>query len=443
MLQQWGLRLKTFLMEELWRNQPRRPKGLRGTSIRYLRVIVHAALGFQRDLCNLKASTLTYYSLLSFVPIVAVVFAIAKGFGIRKFLEKSMMDKFSAHEAVLHEIISNADLLLESTRGGLIAGVGIIFLFWTVIKVLGYVEGAFNDIWQIRNSRSLSRKFSDYVSMMVIAPHLFIISSSVAIFLTAHIRTITEGIYPLGIVAPAIYTALSYSPYVIIWILFTFTYIFMPNTRVRFRSALFAGVVAGTAFQWGQYGYLHFQVSVMHHNAIYGSLTALPLFLVWLNISWVVVLFGAELSHAHQRLISENIGMPYTHLSIAQERLIALRIIHFIIKRFERGEKAPKVVEIADYLGRPPWEVQKIVRKLSQVHLISAIPPQDSEPTIFQPAEDIRRLTIYRVIEAIDNFGATPLTLSETPESKQLIGALGELNKAMCTAHANQCLKDI
>jgi membrane protein len=436
-------KLSRFFSTDIWRLQFDNPKSARAVTIRYLRVLTCAVRGFHQDRCHLRASALTFYSLLSFVPVVAMVFAVAKGFGFRKLMEKSLMEKFSGHEAVMQQVINSADLFLESAKGGLIAGVGVALLFWTVIKVLGHVENAFNDIWHIRKARPVGRKFSDYLSMMMICPLLFIMSSSFAIFLTTQIHIITDKIHLLGMVAPSIYFAIDCFPYLIIWILFIFSYVFLPNTRVRFDSALIAGVIAGTTFQLVQYGYLHFQVGVARYNAIYGSFAALPLFLIWMQISWVVVLFGAELSFAHQQMASGGLEAPDTHISDSQKRMIALRIAHLIIKRFERGEAPPQLKEIAIHLKIFPALAEKITRQLCETRLISAVEINGVGSVGYQPGQDIHRLTIYRIIDALDNEGSATMEFSAAPEYAKLAQALATLNEIIKSAPANHCLKDL
>jgi membrane protein len=443
MRHQGAARLSRFFSTDLWRLQFDNPKSIRAVTIRYLRVLTYAVRGFHIDKCHLRASALTFYSLLAFVPVVAMVFAVAKGFGFRKLMEKSLMEKFSGHEAVMQQVISSADLFLESAKGGIIAGVGVALLFWTVVKVIGHVEQAFNDIWHIQKARPVGRKFSDYLSMIMICPLLFIMSSSFAIYLTTQMRIITHKIELLGMVAPGIFFAINCFPYIIIWILFTFSYIFLPNTRVRFDSALIAGVIAGTTFQLVQYGYLHFQVGVARYNAIYGSFAALPLFLIWMQISWLVVLFGAELSFAHQQMEAGGLEARDTHVSISQRRVIALRIAHLIIKRFERGEAPLQLKEIAIHLRIYPALAEKITRQLCETRLISAIEMNGTGSVGYQPGQDIRRLTIYRIIEALDNEGSATMDFSAEPEYEKLTQALTSLNEIIKSAPANQCLKDI
>ena len=184
--------------------------------------------------------------------------------------------------------------MLDNTKGGMIAGIGIVVvLFWAVIKVLGNIENSFNHIWGVR-SRTFIRKLSDYLTIMLICPVLVIMSGSVTVFITSQVSAISGRFELLEMVGPAIYVGLKLLPYTLIWVLFTLTYMIMPNTRVRFDAALLAGISPAAPTRSIQAAYIHFQIFVAKYNAIYGSFAALPLFLMWLQISWFIVLIGAE-----------------------------------------------------------------------------------------------------------------------------------------------------
>lgn len=439
----WAAKSSRFFREEIWRFQPDSPKGIVAAVIRCLRIFTYAAWGFHRDNCHLRASALTFYSLLSIVPIVAMAFAVAKGFGFRKLLEKSLIGKLPGHEAVLNQVIISADSFLDTAKGGLIAGVGVVFLFWSIIKVFGHIEEAFNDIWRIRSPRSVGRKFGDYLSMMLLCPLLLILSSSFAIFLTTEIRSITDRISLLGMLTPAIFLALDFFPYLIIWTLFTLVYVFMPNTKVRFLSALPAGITAGTIFQIVQYIYLHFQVGVAQYNAVYGSFAALPLFFIWLRISWVIVLFGAEMSYAVQTDHEKKLLGPNAHLSLAQKRLIALNITHLLIKRFQSGEPPLGVGGISFQLGISPVITESILLQLRESGLISAVTITGRPEPGYQPGRAIAGITILEVVEALDNHGEGVMANSRTSDSTPFAEALSRFKQIIRSDPANRCLKDM
>ncbi|MBN2033207.1 MAG: YihY/virulence factor BrkB family protein, partial [Deltaproteobacteria bacterium] len=287
-----------FLRDEVWRirirEQPRRTYLL----LRTLRIILLAFRGFREDKCPLRASALTFFSFLSVVPVVAMAFGIAKGFGFDKNLETLITQRLEGQEEVVQWVIHFANALLANTKGGVVAGVGVLMLFWAVVKLLDHIEKAFNDIWYVKRGRTFARKLSDYLSIMLICPLLLIVSSSLTVFVTSQMLLLTEKITLMGKISPFIFFMFNLSPYLVLWILFTFVYMVMPNTGVSIKAGFSAGIIGGTIFHILQKAYIYFQVGVAQYNAIYGSFAALPLFLIWVQLSWFIVLFGAEISFA-------------------------------------------------------------------------------------------------------------------------------------------------
>ena len=200
----------------------------------------------------------------------------------------------------MEKVIEFAQSLLQTTKGGLIAGIGLVILFWSVIKVLSHIEASLNEIWEVKQHRSWSRKFSDYTAVMLISPLLILLSSSATVFITSYVHDISSHVALFGLISPLILSFLKLVPYILIWILFTVIYVFMPNTKVNLKSGVIASLVACVIYQIAQIVYISFQIGASKYNAIYGSFAALPLFLMWVQISWWIVLFGAELSFASQ-----------------------------------------------------------------------------------------------------------------------------------------------
>jgi len=232
-----------FLRLDVWRIRIRELPLGKYLLLRPLRIFILAFRGFAEDKCQLRASALTFYSLLAVVPVMAMAFGIAKGFGFEKNLETLLTNKIQGQEEVIQWIIKFANELLANTRGGVIAGVGVLILFWAVIKLLGNIENAFNDIWGMKKGRSFARKLSDYLSIMLICPILLIMSSSLTVFITSQMMLVTEKIALLGKISPFVFFFLNLLPYCVLWILFIFIYIFMPNTKVSFKGGLLAGVM--------------------------------------------------------------------------------------------------------------------------------------------------------------------------------------------------------
>jgi membrane protein len=435
-------RLVGFFTTTLW--QVRRGDQSAGVwlLIRLLRTIILSVQGFARHHGSLRASALTFFSLLSLVPVAAMAFGIAKGFGFERRLQQELLDKFSAQQEVVQQVIAFAQNMLENTQGGMIAGVGIVVLFWAVIKVLSHIEESFNHIWGVP-SRTFIRKLSDYLTLMLIGPVLVILSGSVTVFITSQISAISSRYELLRIAGPAIYVGLALLPYVLVWVLFTLVYIIMPNTRVRFDGALLAGVIAGSAYQVVQAAYIQFQILVAKYNAIYGSFAALPLFLLWLQISWYIVLIGAEISHAYQYADRTDPYATGKKLSISQIRLLALTICRHVVHLFHQGKPAQTSAQIAHELGLSPALVDNLSDLLVKGHILVRIDNPSANGAALQPALDIGSLTVHTVVAALEDPGPGNPVLQQLPEASALSETLSALRTEVDRSSANRLIVEI
>jgi len=432
-----------FLKADIWRIRTSKLSTQKSFWIRQLRIILLAIRGFGEDKCQLRASALTFYSLLSVVPVVAMAFGIAKGFGFERLLERQLGENLQGQQEVLERIIGFANTLLENARGGLIAGVGVAVLFWTVIKLLGNIEKSFNDIWGIKTPRTMGRKFSDYLSVMLICPFLLIMASSVTVLITNYVTLIVEHLSFLGPLAGTIILSIKILPYGVIWIVFTFMYFFMPNTKVTLKSALLAGIIAGTLYQGLQWGYITFQVGVAKYGAIYGSFAALPLFLVWLQLSWLVVLFGAEVSFAEQNVGTYEFEPDSLKVSRRFRSLLTLRITHFCVKKFHQGEKSPTADEISDQLEIPIRLVRQILFELIEAGILSEVRLDDPEAIGFQPARTIEKITVLGVMDQLDQQGIDSIPIAQSKDLDKLKASLVRFHEMLGKSPDNLKLKDI
>ena len=432
-----------FIKTDIWRIRLKDLSRRKSFLIKQLRVALRALRGFDENKCQLRASALTFYSLLSIVPVMAMAFGVTKGFGFERLLEKQLLERFAGQGEILTQVINFAHTLLENTKGGMVAGVGVAILFWTVIKVLGNIEGSFNEIWGIREPRKIGRKLSDYLSVLLICPILVIVSGGITVFITTQVQLITERISLLGAISPIIFFTLKLLPYCIIWALFTFMYIFMPNTKVNFKSGLLAGIIAGSIYVIVQWAYVTFQVGVVRFNAIYGSFAALPLFLVWLQMSWLIVLFGAEISFAHQNVEMYEFEPDSLRVSYSFKRLLTLRITHLIIRNFSEANKPFTATGISHSLEIPIRLVREILFELVESGIVSEVKTQEYKETAYQPARDTQTLTIRRIIDTLENRGVDNIPITQTEELKRISESLQRLAGSIDKSPANKLLKDI
>lgn len=304
-----------------------------------IRIFILAARGFLNDKVMLRASALTFYTLLSVIPIVAIAFAIAKGFGLDQNLEELITKELQAHEEVLSWLLQNARVALEETKGGYIAGVGVVILFWSVMSLLDQIESSFNHIWQIRSSRPWYRKFTDYITIMLVAPVFIILSSSITLFISTQLSNYMAMAPILDFFKPVISFLIKLAPYFLTWIALTILFIVMPNAKVKLGSALISGIIAGSILQILQYLYIDLQFGITKLSAIYGTFAAVPLFIIWLQSSWIIVLLGAELSFANQNIARYEYESDALNISNYQKKALVLVVMNLIINNFSLGEK--------------------------------------------------------------------------------------------------------
>lgn len=439
-------RVTSFFKTGIWEIRLRDLSSIEAFFVRALRTILLASQRFITDQCQKTASVLTYYSLLNIVPVVAVAFAVAKGFGLQKLIEKQILqlaEKANLQPDVTNQILTFAQRLLEQAKGGLIAGVGIILLFWTVISILGRIEESLNEIWEVRKSRTLVRKFSDYVAMVVFGPVLLIVSSSATVLVASQAQTILPAIALPGAFSTVIIFLLNLLPYASIWALLTMLYLVMPNTRIPVRSAISGGVVAGTIIQIVQWVYVRFQIGVAGYGAIYGSFAALPLFLAWLQTSWMVVLFGAEIAHANENNETYGFQPDYSRISVSARKLLVLRVFHLLTKRFSAGEKPLSVRQVAHALEIPARLVERLLQELSEVGLVVETAKGAKGEVAFQPGRTIESITVGFVLDEYEKYGITRVPDYRSDDTEKISKYLSDIAEAIEKSPANVRLNEI
>ncbi len=444
-------KVSQYLATDVWRVSLAETTALWSFLIRQLRVLILTFRGFDQDKCSLRASALTFYSLLSIVPVVAMAFGVAKGFGVEDILRRELLTRFSGQEEILTRVIDFAHGMLATTRGGMVAGAGLAVLFWTVIKVLMQIESSFNDIWEIHRQRSYGQRFSNYLSIMLVSPVVLVVSGSATVFITAQVTRITETVALLGIFAPVIYLGLKFLPYALMWSLLAFVYITVPNTRVNLKSGLLAAVVAGTMYQAVQWAYITFQIGLARYNAIYGSFAALPMFLVWLQLSWLIVLFGAEYAFATQNVDAYEFEPDLKRASRRTRTLLALEITRRIVRGFERGTEPPTAAEISAAVSIPIRLTRQLLSELVDSGVLQETRRRSSRwsaavtsrEAAFLPQRDIGAYTIGYVMERLERSGSDTLNYKRSRELTELEGSLESMSAEIESSPENRLLKDI
>ncbi len=407
-----------------------------------MKYIVFVLKGFKEDQIILRASALTLYTLLSIVPVMAMAFGLAKGFGMQKLLEKELYTRFPGQDEILNTVLVFSNNLLEGTKGGIMAILGVIVLIYSVIKMFNHIENAFNAIWWVRKGRPWIRKFTDYIALFITAPLLILISGSATIFIATQMETIFSGLNIPYMVQIMISFGFKIVPFITIWLLFGFFYIFIPNKKVSIKAAIVGGVLAGSIFQIGQILYVNFQVGVSHYNAIYGSFAALPLFLIWLQASWIILLVGAEFAFVweNSQALEKSDG-DYHTISIKLKKIMALRIVMVCVNRFANRQWAPSGEEIREETKIPLQIVKQLLSDLVDCRILSEVQIKESQG--FAPAHDIETMTLTDVIHSFEKFGDENVQVPDTLEYQAIEESLAAFEKAAALSEKDRRIKDI
>lgn len=434
-------RIVRFVTYDIWRITGDEVSGLKELYIDAIKTVILAVKGFINDNLQTKASALTYSTMLSIVPMLAVLIGIAKGFGFQNAVRTQLMNYFPGHETQFIQAFGFVENYLAQAQGGLFLGVGLIVLLYTVVNLLSSIEYTLNGIWQIKKSRSWYRKITDYLSLILILPVLLTAASGISLFIST-IQNSFMGNFIL--VTPIVETLLTIAPYIITSLAFTGLYLVLPNTKVRLVNALIAGFVAGSAFQFFQFIYISGQIWVSKYNAIYGSFAALPLLLLWLQLSWLICLFGAELCYASQNVKKFSFERDSKNISRRYKDFITLLITTLIVKRFEKGEKPYTADELSQSYRIPSRITTQLLNLLTEINIIVEVLCGDDERDIYyQPAIDINKLSVGYLFKRIDEYGSENFKIDTTRLFNEEWKVLLQTRKEMFEASDCVLLKDL
>ena len=427
-----------FLKTDMWHIHKKNTSHGKSLTLRHLKIIILSFRGFANDGCAIRASALTYYTLLSIVPVLALVFAISKGFGLEQTLQLRLHENFQGHEELLNQVITFSSNLLNKTKGGIIAGIGAVILLWSIIKLLSNIEHSFNAIWKINVHRSYIRKFTDYLSIALICPFLFILSGSLTVYIATRVTDLVN--------LPSTYTTFitSFIPYFLVWILFSFIYLIMPNCRVKIKSAVVAGIIAGSIIEFILWVFVHFQIGVTSYNAIYGSFAALPLFLILVQISWMTVLLGAEISFATQNIEDYEYNYSIKRISHDMKKIISIRISSLIVKSFCEDLPPLTFKQISHELQIPILLARELLDELVRTNVIVKINNESAKADFtYIPAHSTDKISVFYVIQALNSHKHRELPIIESNELETIKKCINNFSNIIENSPSNILLKDI
>jgi membrane protein len=408
--------------------------------IKQLKIFTITFRRFFADKVIIRCSALSYYSIMAIVPILAVLFAVSKGLGVADLLRNSLYQHFGDYDEAVDFVMQFADNAIANTKTGLLSSLGIVFLLWSVVKMLNNIEKSFNYVWQVKRTRPLSRKFTDYSAFILITPLILAFSSSISLSLRYHVGSLTKGIPLLEHVGPLFGTL---APFVLIYFLFTFIYVMVPYTKVRIGPAIVAAIIAGTTFQLVQNLYIFSQISISRYSAIYGVFAAVPMLCIWLQLSWTIILFGAELTFAYQNYERYHYEVTSNHISPFQRRVSGILVAQLIAKHFVEGGQPYTVQQLSGKLDLPYRVIRNSVEDLLKCHILSEVLVQGkrkSKDSAYQPAIDVHLLSIASVYNALNTLGNVPLAEDDNADMKRISDLLEQPFKDFEKSDANKLL---
>ena len=298
-------RVLKFLITDIWHLDLSELSIMRARMVRYLKVLIITIKGFSNDRVGLQAIALSFFSALAVVPIVALVFAVTNGFGLSDKFEMLLYSYFEGNEDIIAYLVRFANNIIQTSRNGLFGSISVIFFLWTVIWLMLSIEKSFNEVWKLERGRSFRKRAAYYLMMLIVSPMVIFIFLTLGLVYSNALESIgleIDRFIPLTSIVTWLVA------YAFITGVFTIMYKFIPNTKVKLSAAFNSALILAFAFIIVQFFYLETQLMVSGLNAVYGVFAAIPLFLIWMNISWTIILFGAELSHAYQNVDSYNIN---------------------------------------------------------------------------------------------------------------------------------------
>ena len=435
-------KIVNFIGDKMWRIRLNKLDRKQSILIKQLRIITLAVKGFNEKKCLVKASALTYYMLFSIVPFLALLFAISKGFNLQQKLEAYLLHDFSSHADILTQAFQYADKMLQTTQGSLIAGVGIILLIYTVLSLLSSIENSFNEIWEIKKGRTFIRRITDYIAITLFAPVLIFASSGVSIFLSTEAANI-ESLTWLSHLGFLFKVVLKITSLLLLSGMFTFIYIVLPNTRVKFKSAMWAGIVAAIAFDFLQWAYIKFQIGAVKYDAVYGSFAALPLFLIWVQYSWFIVLFGAELAFANQNVDHYELESDIVNISTRYRRVISLLLANLVVKNFIAGNPPLTSTQIAGKLDMPVRLARLIIFDFTETKILVEVKTDKEKEVAYQPGVAESNLTVKYILDKLDTKGVNHLPIHSADELENIHKVMNDFDQVIKDNRGTVLVKDI
>ena len=414
-------KLSEFLKNEVW-HDPEDAGWIYAFYYQTVRIILLTIHGLKNRLILLRASALSYSTLLAIVPLLAIAFSMLKGLGFHSRLERVLVNYLTAEQEVLSSKIIE---YIGGTDFKALGAFGTALLIYAVVMMISNVERTFNELWGVARQRPIARKIPNYISVLFLGPFLMVLSSALIASFSSNTIVTALSRYPVFEHFFVLFSNIL--PHAALWVAFTVMYLLMPNTRVKFLPALIAGIICGSIWESAFRVFTDFNIGLARYNTIYGTFAVLPIFIIWLYISWLIVLVGAQLSYAIQNVRSYQQEMHFHDVGAGRKEEMALHMMLRICVLFHRGEQIPGVMGLSADLAIPVRLVSEICEKLYDGGLLQEI---TGEEIRFQPAKSIERITVLDVCRQMRRKGDDDWQVPEEVANRRLEALLASRNQA-------------
>nr|WP_320051194.1 YihY/virulence factor BrkB family protein [uncultured Desulfuromonas sp.] len=379
---------QNWLATDLWADD-----GKRGC-YDFVRVLAAAVIGFRRRNCIQHAAALTFNTLLALIPLLAIMFALLKGLGVHNTIEPLLLKQLSVGS---EEVVTNIITYINNTNVARLGSVGLVMLVFTVLALLSNIEKSFNDLWQVEETRSLFRRFADYFSVVTLGP-LFVLA---AISMNTSIRSqhVVQWLLSKPVFGDALLMLFEVLPFFAIWAAFIFLYMFVPNTKVKLSSALVGGISAGSLWLLTQWAYINFQYGVGKYNAIYGTMAALPIFMIWLYVSWMITLLGVQLCWAFQSRCHISRLLGKGNRDDEWEPMHVLELLVLIYNRFEQGAEPWPMEDLLEEASMPTAQAHLALERLKSCDLVVLADDEKTDALLVVPQKSAQSIDLTHVLE--------------------------------------------
>ena len=421
---------REFVQYDLWRHphvKTQDPK--KRLWYRVLQTVILVARGFKNQALVVRANSLSFALLFAFIPMLALIYAIARGFGFEEMVSQQLAGSFLAEANVAPVLLEWVERYLETARGGLFVGIGLVVLIWAVYAFFNMLENSFNSIWNVKKTRSFARRMTNYVMTLLLVPILVVVTSGISIFLnsTEILASVLSAIEPLR------KFMLRFIPFVATSAVFTWIFMAIPSPQVKFSSAIIPGVLMGFLYQVVQALSMFLVVLFTRMSIVYGAFSAIPLVLIWLHITCWLLLIGAELAFAIQNNELFAYERDLETISRRYKDYVMLYLLSVIIRRFEQGEQPETAHEMATANQLPIRLVQQLLSRLEETNIVRRVLSEQEENPAFVPAMDTHQITVEKVLGRVAAHG-TEAFLQHTPPEMQ---AFWQRYLQMCEANTS------